>query len=324
MNVITQIRKPVAHELKVFQQDFKKIIRSRINILDAVNRYIIRKKGKEIRPLLVFLSAKLCGTVNASTYTAATLVQLFHTATLLHDDVVDQADMRRGMFSVNAIWKSKVAVLAGDFFLSKSMLIALENKEFELLEIISNSVKEMSEGELMQFEKSRKLDLTEAVYLEIIRKKTATLLSSCAAAGASSAKASPEVVERLREFGSLLGIAFQMRDDLLDMDQTNLLGKHLYNDIRERKMTLPVIYALQQADDLARKKIWRLFKKKQKKQADIEEIVSFIRQSDAISYTQSKMQAFHDQALALLHSFEQSEAREALEKLLDFAVSRKK
>lgn len=322
MNKIDTIKTPIKNELANFQQVFQQSVKTKILLLNAVNSYIFRKKGKQLRPVLVLLAAKICGKINQRSYISATLVELFHTATLLHDDVVDDAMQRRGIFSVYGIWKSKIAILTGDFLLSKSMLIALEAKEFGLLEIVSNAVKEISEGELLQLDKVRKQHNTEEAYFTIIEKKTAALFAACAKAGAASATENDKKQKQLYQYGLYLGIAFQMQDDLLDFDKTNTLGKPLYNDLKERKMTLPFIYALEQSD--TSKQHLKLFKKKKKTQAELQQLALFINENGGVSYTQKKMEEYRDKALACLSNFELSAAKEALEKLAHFATTRKK
>lgn len=319
---IKDIKKPINSELDFFQESLKKSIKTKVPLLDRVNRYILSKKGKQLRPVLVLLSSKLCGNITDSTHTAATLVELFHTATLVHDDVVDNAMMRRGIFSINALWKGKIPILVGDFLLSRSMLIALENKEFELLEIISTAVKEISEGELLQLDKSRKQKTSTEAYLTIIRKKTATLFASCAKAGAAATTTDFEQKEALYNYGMALGMAFQMQDDLLDFDKTNSLGKLLYNDLKERKMTLPLIYALQQSPE--KNTILKLFKKKKKKNTELQEIVAFIQANGGVSYTRNMMNQYKEEAIAELDIFEDSPTKEALIKLANYTTQRKK
>ncbi len=316
------IKAPIAKELKLFQSYFKNSVKTTVPLLNAVNAYIFRKKGKQLRPILVLLSAKLFGTITPKSYTASCLVELFHTATLLHDDVVDNAKERRGILSINAIWKEKIAILVGDFLLSKSMLIALENKEFELLEIISKAVKEISEGELLQLDKAQKLQNTEAAYLQIIKKKTASLFAACCKAGASSTTTDKKLQERLYHYGLNLGIAFQMQDDLLDFDKTNYLGKPLYNDLKERKMTLPFLYALTKSSNS--KEQLKLFKKKQKTQKELEKLTAFIKENGGIDYTKEKMLEHKEKALSYLRDFEDSDAKRALEELAIFCTQRKR
>lgn len=322
MYKMQEIKAPIAKELAVFQEIFKKSVKTKVPLLNAVNAYIFRKKGKQLRPVLVLLAAKLCGDITSKSYTSATLVELFHTATLLHDDVVDNAVQRRGIASVYAIWKSKIAILAGDFLLSKSMLTALESKEFALLEIVSNAVKEISEGELLQLDKVRKQKNTEEAYLSIIEKKTASLFAACTKAGAASSTNDEEQQEKLFQYGLNLGIAFQMQDDLLDFDKTNFLGKPLYNDLKERKMTLPFIYAITQSTESS--KYLKLFKKKKKSLQELEELVCFIKKHEGVAYTQKRMEYFRDKALSYLVDFKDCPEKDSLVQLAYFTTTRKK
>lgn len=322
MNTIHTIKAPIKNELADFQKIFKGSVRTHVPLLNAVNAYVFKKKGKQLRPVLVLLSAKLCGGITQRSYISATLVELFHTATLLHDDVVDDAMQRRGIASIYAIWKAKIAILTGDFLLSKSMLVALEAKEFGLLEIVSNAVKEISEGELLQLDKVRKQHNTEDAYLTIIEKKTAALFAACAKAGAASATENIEKQEELYQYGLNLGIAFQMQDDLLDFDKTNALGKPLYNDLKERKMTLPFIHALENSKDA--KQYLRLFKKKKKKQGELEQLANFIKENNGVGYTQQQMEKYRDRALDCLKNFETSAAKNSLKQLAYFTTARKK
>ena len=242
MNTIKEIKKPIQQEMLLFEKKFKDSLNSKVPLLDKILHYIVKRKGKQMRPMFVFLSGKLFGEINESSFRAASLIELLHTATLVHDDVIDDANMRRGFFSINALWKNKIAVLVGDYLLSKGLLMSLENEEYDLLQIVSKAVKEMSEGELLQIEKARKLDIEEDVYFEIIRQKTATLIAACCACGAVTAKQDKETVERMRKFGELIGIAFQMKDDLFDYYNEDVIGKPTGIDIKEQKMTLPLIY----------------------------------------------------------------------------------
>lgn len=322
MATIDEIKAPITEELKVFQKEFRGSVRTQVPLLNAVNSYLLRKKGKQLRPVVVLLSAQICGEITSRSYTAATLVELFHTATLVHDDVVDEAQERRGIFSINAIWKSKIAVLTGDFLLSRSMLVALENEEYKLLEIISTAVKEISEGELLQLDKSRKQNTSQAEYFSIIEKKTASLFAACAAAGAASSIDNKRLTTNLLQYGKNLGMAFQMQDDLLDFDRSNRLGKLLYNDLKERKMTLPFIYALEQA--ASPKSIIKLFKKKKKTRQELEQLAQFIVDNGGVNYTQQQMEKYRDLAISYLVDFPQSDAKTALTQLAHYATLRKK
>ncbi|WP_372754882.1 polyprenyl synthetase family protein [Labilibaculum sp.] len=321
---IRDIKFPVKQEMEQFESFFKDSMKTKIRLLDIINRYIIKRKGKEIRPILVFLSAKLSGEISQSTYTAASLTQLLHTATLIHDDVVDEAYERRGFFSINALWKTKAAVLVGDFLLSKGLLIALDNNEFEQLKVVSNAVREMSEGELLQLEKSRKLNITEEVYFDIIYKKTASLISSCTQLGALSAKASKEDQQKLKKFGEQLGIAFQMKDDLFDYEKQGNIGKPTGNDIKEKKLTLPLIYVLKNSSEKERRWALKIIRKYNKDSNKVNELISFVKEKGGIEYTRAKMMEYKQNALNILAEFEDSEAREALIHLVDYTITRTK
>lgn len=324
MSKINEIKKLIAPEMKEFEKVFKQSVKSKVTLLDFVMGYIIRSKGKQMRPMFVFLSAKLIGEINKSTHIAASLIELMHTATLVHDDVVDNSDKRRGFFSINALWKSKIAVLTGDFLLSKGLLLAINNKEFKLLEIVSEAVKEMAEGELLQIEKSRKLDITEETYFRIIYKKTATLIASCTAAGVNSVGADNENIKKLKEFGEYAGIAFQIKDDLFDYQKTNLTGKPTGNDIQEKKMTLPLIYALNNSSSKEKKRILGLIQKHNTDKKKVSEIMSFVKEKGGLEYTENKMLEYKDKAISVLRKFPQSEAKDALVGMVEYIVSRKK
>lgn len=320
--MLNQIKEPIKIHLEEFEPFFKKNMGSSIKLLDLITNYIIRRKGKQLRPMLVFLSAGACGEINQSTYVAAGMIELLHTATLVHDDVVDEAYERRGYFSINALWRSKVAVLVGDFILSKGLLVAIENNQIEMLRVISSAVKEMSEGELLQIERSRKMDIDEDTYYEIIRKKTASLIASCCANGAISANVSGEVVESMYQFGKNLGMAFQIRDDLFDYQPSGLIGKPTGNDIKEHKLTLPLIYALSQSDPSERKRIIRLINNGKK--SSIPEIVAFAKHKGGIEYAAKKMLEFRDMALQNINSFPDSDYKKSLILLADYIVNREK
>ncbi len=321
---ISDIKAPVKKEMDQFETYFKGSMKTKVHLLNIINRYIIKRKGKEIRPILVFLSAKLTGNINDSTYTAAALTQLLHTATLIHDDVVDETYERRGFFSVNALWKTKAAVLVGDFLLSKGLLIALDNNEFGQLKVVSDAVREMSEGELLQLEKSRKLNITEEVYFDIIYKKTASLISSCTELGAISVGANQEDQQKLKQFGSHLGIAFQMKDDLFDYEKQASIGKPTGNDIKEKKLTLPLIYVLRKASDKDRRWALNIIRKHNKNTSKVNELIAFVKNNGGIDYTSLKMIEYKQKAIDILNLFPTSEAREALIKLVDYTISRNK
>ncbi len=321
MTLLKEIKSPVSKELDHFNDYFKQSFRSDVYLLNLITNYVLRNKGKQMRPLLVFLSAKLTGNINTSTYDAATLIELMHTATLIHDDVVDDAPSRRGLPTLHKIWKNKIAVLIGDYLLSRGLLLAVKNKEYDLLEIVSSAVKEMSEGELLQIEKSKRLDISEAVYFDIIRKKTATLLASCAAAGAKSAGADTEIVLKLKSFGENLGIAFQIKDDILDYNGTKT-GKKVGNDIKEKKITLPLLYSLKQAENKDKKKIINLLRQKNKTDKTIREIFDFVDQYNGIAYATKKMNEFVDKAIAQIEDFKNAPIYKNLLSFVDFVVKR--
>jgi octaprenyl-diphosphate synthase len=324
MSTLDTIKQPISAEMKEFEQVFKKHMSSKAPLVDQVMRYMVKRKGKQLRPILVLLCAKMSGGIRPSSYVGASLIELMHTATLVHDDVVDDADMRRGFFSINALWKNKVAVLIGDFLLSKVLLLAVETKEYELLEIVSGAVKAMSEGELLQIEKARRLDITEDVYYEVIHKKTASLIETCCVVGAASAGAEREEQAKWREIGKELGLAFQIKDDLFDFEKVNLTGKPAGIDIKEQKMTLPLIKALQDAQEKERKHIIRTIKKYHDQPKKVQEVVDFVRQSGGLSYARMKMEEHIENAKRILCTFPESEARGAFELVLDYTTNRKK
>lgn len=314
-------RKIIAKELDLFEEHFREAVRSRVALLDRIMEYIVKRKGKQLRPMFVLLSAKLGGPISESSYRAASLVELLHTATLVHDDVVDEADERRGFFSINALWKNKIAVLVGDYLLSKGLLLSLNNKDHQILQILSEAVKLMSEGELLQIEKSRKLNLDESVYYNIINGKTASLLASACAAGASSTFESPEEIEKMRLFGEKVGMAFQIKDDLFDYGSKNV-GKPTGNDIKEKKLTLPLIYALNNCDASIKKKIIYIIKNQNTDKEKVDYVIGQVQKLGGIDYATQKMFAFRDEALAILHTFEDSEVRQALEELVRYTTDR--
>ncbi len=321
---IKQIKYIIKDELDTFNGYFKNELKSNVRLLDAVNRYIIKRKGKEVRPILVFLTAKLVGKINQSTYIAAALTQLLHTATLVHDDVVDEAYERRGFFSINALWKSKVAVLVGDYLLSKGMLIALQNKEYNQLEVVSEAVKAMSEGELLQLKKSKQLNITESIYFDIIGKKTASLIAACTQLGALSVNASPKQQELLKQFGYNLGIAFQIKDDLFDYEKQGAIGKPTGNDIKEKKLTLPLIYVLQNITPKERRWALNIIKRHNKNKTKVNELIAFVKEHGGIDYTREQMFVFRDKTIACLADFDDNEAKQALIALVEYTISRKK
>lgn len=320
---LSTIKQPIAEELKQFEQHFRASMRSQVALLDTIMYYIVRRKGKQVRPMFVFLAAKICGGTTDGSYTAASLVELLHTATLVHDDVVDDSFERRSFFSVNALWKNKVAVLVGDYLFSQGMLLALRNKEFRILELMSDAVKRMSEGELMQMEKARRLDIKEEVYYEIIRGKTASLIAAACAVGAASTTKDEKTIELMRQFGEKIGVAFQIRDDLFDFG-TDYVGKPLGIDIKEKKMTLPLIHALQQTDKKTRRYIINTIKRDNEKPDKVKEVIDFVLKSDGIEYAQQAMLRYRAEAFELLHTFPDSPARQSLEELVKFVTDRKK
>jgi octaprenyl-diphosphate synthase len=298
-------------------------MKSHVALLDTIMHYVVKRKGKQVRPMFVFLSAKLFGPTNETTYVAASLVELLHTATLIHDDVVDDANERRGFFSINALWKNKIAVLVGDYLLTRGLLLSLENKDYQPLHILSDSMKAMIEGELLQSQKARKLDIDESVYYDIIRQKTASLIAAACSAGAASTTKDPENVEKIRLFGEKIGISFQIRDDLFDFG-TDDVGKPLGIDIKEKKMTLPLIYALNNASTSEKRKILRIIKKDNDKKEKVQEVIDFVNQSGGIEYAQEAMIKYREEAFEILLSFPQSPARDALHQLVIFVTDRKK
>jgi octaprenyl-diphosphate synthase len=323
MSVLDTIKEPVKEELKEFERTFQHSLKSNIPLLNIVINFIIRRKGKQIRPILVFLSAKLTGNVMPSTYIAASLIEIMHTASLIHDDVVDDSYERRNYFSVNALWKSKMAVLIGDYLLAQGLLISITNSEYDILRIVSDAVREMSEGELQQMQESRKLAITEEKYFEIIRKKTATLISSCAASGAKSVQAPESVVQQMAKFGEYIGIAFQIKDDLLDYQEVNLSGKPSGNDIKEKKITLPLIFALQNGNGLERRKILSLVNKRNSNSETLHEVISFIHSKGGFDYSIQKMNEYREKSLAILDSFPDSPSKNSLREFAYFTTNRK-
>jgi len=324
MGTLDTIKQPIKQEMSTFNDRFRAHLSSNVPLVDRVMRYMVKRKGKQLRPILVFLSAKIQGSITDATYIGASLVEIMHTATLVHDDVVDDADQRRGFFSINALWKNKIAVLIGDYLLSKVLLIAVETKEYNLLEYVSGAVKSMSEGELLQIEKARKLDITEEVYFEIIQQKTASLLETGCVVGAASAGGSDEEIEKFRMLGRHLGLAFQIKDDLFDFERVNLTGKPAGIDIKEQKMTLPLIKALQEADSKQRQHIIKTIKKHHDRPKKVQEVVDFVRQSGGLEYARSKMLEHINQAKEILYNFPQTEERDALALVLDYTAQRKK
>lgn len=319
-----QIQQPVLSEMKEFNSYFRDYLRSDTRMLNIVTRYVIKTKGKQMRPLLVFLTAKLLGEIRPSAYHAATLIELMHTATLIHDDVVDDSAMRRGFFSVNAVWKNKIAVLVGDYFLAKGLLLAVDKNEFDLLRIMSDAVREMSEGELLQIEKARKLDIREDLYLTIIRKKTAVLIAACSAAGATSSGTGKKNAESLYRFGESLGMAFQIKDDLFDFIPGNKTGKPWGNDLREKKITLPLIHALNHCSPGEKKQMLRIVRQKKITDGQIREIVTLIEKYGGFEYANQRMNEYIQTATSILSEFPDNEARRALFAFVNYVVEREK
>ena len=315
-------KKVISKELALFEVHFREAMKSRVALLDRIMQYIVRRKGKQLRPMFVLLSAKLGGDINDSSYRAASLVELLHTATLVHDDVVDEANERRGFFSINALWKNKIAVLVGDYLLSKGLLLSLDNKDHRVLQLLSTAVRLMSEGELLQLEKSRKLNLDEKIYYEIIGGKTASLLASSCAAGASTTFENDEAIEKMRLFGEKVGMAFQIKDDLFDYS-SEAIGKPTGNDIKEKKLTLPIIYTLNNCEAALRKKIIYIIKNQNTQKHKVDFVLDAVTNFGGITYATNKMFAYRDEALEILHSFPASEVREALEELVRYTTDRK-
>ncbi|MGN0004082.1 MAG: polyprenyl synthetase family protein [Sphingobacterium composti] len=323
MRNLKEIQKPIATEIAAFERKFKQSMQSSVPLLDIITQYLYKQKGKQMRPMFVFFAAGLCGTINESTYRGASLVELLHTASLVHDDVVDNANERRGLFSVNALWKNKVAVLVGDFLLAKGLLLSVNNNELNLLKIVSHAVEQMSEGELLQIEKARKLDIKEEIYYEIIRKKTASLIASCCASGASSVGANDEVVEKMRLFGEKVGLAFQIKDDLFDFGLDDV-GKPIGNDIKEKKMTLPLIYALSETTSSQKRNIIKLVKNHNDDPEKIAEVIQFVRSSGGLDYATQKMIAYQQEAFDILAEFPDNEYKLGLQQLVKFTTERNK
>lgn len=320
---IDEIKKPIEKEIDVFEEKFKDSMQSSVPLLDRITHYIVKRKGKQIRPMFVFFSASICGGINESTHRGAALVELLHTATLVHDDVVDNSYQRRGFFSINALWKNKIAVLVGDFLLSKGLLLSIENHDFKLLQIVSEAVKQMSEGELLQIEKVRRMDIDEPIYFEVIRQKTASLIASCCACGAASAGADDETVKKMHAFGEKIGIAFQIKDDMFDFG-TDDVGKPLGIDIKEKKVTLPLIYSLKNCSSSEKRRIINLVKNHNDDPKKIAEIIKFVQQTGGLQYAEKEMKRFQDEAFEILNTFPDSPSRTGLEQLVRFTTERNK
>ncbi|WP_242202671.1 polyprenyl synthetase family protein [Aestuariivivens insulae] len=325
MKIVEQIKQPVAFEMELFEQKFQLSMSSKVALLNRITHYIVNRKGKQMRPMFVFLVAKMVsnGEISERTYRGASVIELIHTATLVHDDVVDDSNRRRGFFSVNALWKNKIAVLIGDFLLSKGLLLSIDNNDFDLLKIISIAVREMSEGELLQIEKARKLDITEEVYYEIIRQKTATLIAACCSLGAASVKPESQHVEDMRKFGELIGMAFQIKDDLFDYGDAQI-GKPTGIDIKEQKMTLPLIHVLNKADKKHRNWLINSIKNHNKDKKRVKEVIAFVKDNGGLDYAITKMKAFQIDALKILNSYPKSDYRDSLELMVNYVIDRKK
>lgn len=320
---IDTIKRPIENELKQFETTFSQSMKTNVPLLNTIMHYIVKRKGKLIRPMFVLFCSKLHGGINERTYRGASLIELLHTATLVHDDVVDGSDKRRGFFSLNALWKNKIAVLVGDYLLAKGLLLSIDNNDFDMLRTVSDSVRKMSEGELIQLEKARRLDITEEVYYDIITKKTASLIASCCAIGAIAAEADVLTVERMRQFGEYTGIAFQIKDDLFDYGDNNV-GKPTGLDIKEKKMTLPLIYALNNASKSEKKQIIYLIKNKSDKKQAVQEIIQFVLNKGGFDYAQQKMEQYKRMSMDILMTMPENDARTSLANLLDFVIKREK
>jgi octaprenyl-diphosphate synthase len=323
MRTVEEIMQPIQSEMTEFEVRFRQSMKSKVPLLDKITHYIIRRKGKQMRPMFIFLTAKMLGEMNDRSYDAASLVELLHTATLVHDDVVDDANERRGFFSVNALWKNKIAVLVGDYMLSRVLLLSIEKKNVRLLEVVARAVREMSEGELLQIEKARRLDITEEVYFEVIRQKTASLVATCCEAGAISVDRE-DMCERMRKFGELVGLAFQIKDDIFDYGTSGKIGKPTGLDIRERKMTLPLIYTLNTAPKEVRKELINIVKNKNEQSKQVRRAVELVIQYGGIEYAHGKMLELKAQALDLLTDIPDSAAKQSLIGLVEYTTVREK
>ena len=325
MNITSQIKQPIQEEMELFEKKFYESMSSKVALLNRITYYIVNRKGKQMRPMFVFLTAKMIsgGTVEERTYRGACVIELIHTATLVHDDVVDDSNRRRGFFSINALWKNKIAVLVGDYLLSKGLLLSIDHGDFDLLRIISVAVREMSEGELLQIEKARRLDITEDIYYEIIRQKTATLIAACCALGAKSVSDDDVQVETMRKFGELIGMAFQIKDDLFDYTD-EAIGKPTGIDIKEQKMTLPLIYALNNCT--SKEKSWCInsIKNHNKDKKRVKEVIQFVKDKNGLHYAEQKMEQFQQEALALIQNFPNSTYKDSLILMVNYVIERKK
>ncbi|WP_370392327.1 polyprenyl synthetase family protein [uncultured Winogradskyella sp.] len=325
MKITEQIKQPIAYEMELFEQKFRLSMASKVALLNRITYYIVNRKGKQMRPMFVFLVAKMLnnGEISERTYRGASVIELIHTATLVHDDVVDDSNRRRGFFSVNALWKNKIAVLIGDYLLSKGLLLSIDNNDFDLLKIISVAVREMSEGELLQIEKARQLDITEEVYYDIIRQKTATLIAACCSLGAASVKPNSSEVDTMRKFGELIGMAFQIKDDLFDYGEQKI-GKPTGIDIKEQKMTLPLIYTINNASKKDRAWLINSVKNHNKDKNRVKEVIAFVKANGGLEYAVKKMKSFQNEALALLSNYPDSPYKASLQLMVDYVIDRKK
>jgi len=325
LKIAEQIKQPISYEMDLFEQKFQLAMASKVALLNRITHYIVNRKGKQMRPMFVFLVAKMVnnGEVSERTYRGASVIELIHTASLVHDDVVDDSNRRRGFFSINALWKNKIAVLIGDYFLSKGMLVCIDNNDFDLLKIISVAVREIVEGELLQIDKARKLDITEDIYYEIIRQKTATLIAACCSLGAASVKPNTEDVERMRKFGELIGMAFQIKDDLFDYGE-EAIGKPTGIDIKEQKMTLPLIHVLNNCSKKEQDWLINSIKKHNKDKQRVKEVIAFVKDNGGLEYAVAKMKQFQEDALKLLNIYAESEFKSALILMVNYVIERKK
>ncbi|WCO02168.1 polyprenyl synthetase family protein [Psychroserpens ponticola] len=325
MKITEQIKQPIAYEMELFEQKFLLSMSSKVALLNRITHYIVNRKGKQMRPMFVFLVAKMVdnGQVSERTYRGASVIELIHTATLVHDDVVDDSNRRRGFFSINALWKNKIAVLIGDYLLSKGLLLSIDNNDFDLLKIISVAVKEMSEGELLQIEKARQLDITEEIYYDIIRQKTATLIAACCSLGAASVKPNSQDVDTMRKFGELIGMAFQIKDDLFDYGE-EAIGKPTGIDIKEQKMTLPLIHVLNNCSIKEKKWLINSIKNHNKNKKRVKEVIAFVKQNNGLEYAVTKMKSFQHEALQLLNTYPESQYKSALQLMVNYVIDRKK
>lgn len=323
MSKVYDIRKPIEHEMEVFEEKFSKLMLSSVPLLNRITHYIIKRKGKQMRPMLIFLCSKLLnsGKLNEKVYRGASVIELIHTATLIHDDVVDESNKRRGFFSINAIWKNKIAVLVGDFLLSKGMLLCIDNKDYDILDVISESVKQMSEGELLQIEKSKKLDIDEETYFEIIKKKTASLISSCCKIAAISVGSKPDQIKKIARLGLNIGIAFQIKDDLFDYGKRRI-GKPRGIDIKQKKLTLPLIYTINKVERREKKWLISSLKKSKKNKALINQIISLVKETGGLDYAIEKMNIYHKLALDELETFDDCSYKESLTKMINYVIQR--